>query len=153
MSLYVLDTDTLTLFEEGHSAVLQRIGAHPAAELAITVLSVEEQLSGWYSRLRQAKDPARLALAYRRLARTIRFLSGLRILDFDESAILEYTQLQKKKLKVRKMDLRIAAVVLQHKAVLVSRNLQDFQRIPGLPLKTGRNKPRTLWLGTEPYRS
>jgi tRNA(fMet)-specific endonuclease VapC len=47
MSLYVLDTDTLTLFEEGHPSVLQRVEAHSADDLAITVLSVEEQLSGW----------------------------------------------------------------------------------------------------------
>ena len=135
MSFYVLDTDTLTLFEEGHPNVLQRVAAHPAAGLAITLLSVEEQLSGWYSRLRQAKDPARLALAYGRLARTVRFLSKLQILDFDQPAILEYMQLQKKKLKVRKMDLRIATVVLHHKAVLVSRNLKDFQRVPGLSIE------------------
>ena len=135
MNFYVLDTDTLTLFEEGHPNVLQRVAAHSAADLAITVLSVEEQLSGWYSRLRQAKDPARLALAYGRLARTVRFLSKLQILDFDQPAILEYMQLQKKKLKVRKMDLRIAAVVLHHKAVLVSRNLKDFQRVPGLSIE------------------
>jgi hypothetical protein len=32
--------------------------------LAITVISVEEQLSGWYRRLRQAKKPEQLARVY-----------------------------------------------------------------------------------------
>ena len=39
---------------------------------------------------------------------------------------------KKLKLNVRKMDLRIAAIVLEHRGVLVSRNLRDFQRIPNL---------------------
>lgn len=67
MNLYVLDTDTLTLFQEGHPKVRERAGAVPAAEIAISVISVEEQLSGWYAQLRQAKRPDRLAWAYRRL--------------------------------------------------------------------------------------
>lgn len=135
MSLYVLDTDTLTLFEEGQPAVLRRVAAHAPGELAITVLSVEEQLSGWYTRVRKAKGPAQLALAYARLAKTVRFLSRIQILDFDEPAIRRYEQLRKLRSQVRKMDLRIAAVVLEHGAVLVTRNARDFGRIPGMQIE------------------
>lgn len=56
MTPYVLDTDTLTLFQENHPAVIRHVANHPPADVAITVLSVEEQLSGWYTRLRRAKD-------------------------------------------------------------------------------------------------
>ncbi len=89
MNLYVLDTDTLTLFQEGHPMVRERAGVVPTAEITITVLSVEEQLSGWYTQLRQAKKPDRLAWADRRLAQNVRFLSRLQIpdSDFDEVAI------------------------------------------------------------------
>jgi tRNA(fMet)-specific endonuclease VapC len=48
MSLHVLDTDALSLLQEGHAAVRARVAACPAEDLAITVISVEEQLSGWY---------------------------------------------------------------------------------------------------------
>ena len=75
MSLYVLDTDMLTLVSEGHPTVGRRFLEHGPEELAITVLTVEEQLSGWYTELRKAKRPAKLARAYRRLADTVRFLS------------------------------------------------------------------------------
>jgi len=48
MSLFVLDTDVLSLLQRGHPIVVQRCASKPASELAITVISVEEQLSGWY---------------------------------------------------------------------------------------------------------
>lgn len=135
MSLYVLDTDILTLFEEGQPIVVQRVQAHSPSELAITVLRVEEQLSGWYTRVRKAKDNAQLALAYSRLAKTVRFLARLQILDYGEAAIQRWEQLRKAKIKIGRMDLRIAAVVLDHKAILVSRNLHDFQKVPGLQIE------------------
>jgi hypothetical protein len=73
--------------------------------LAISVVTVEEQLSGWYAHLRQAKRPERLAWAYRRLAAIVRFLSRVQIVDFDEAAIQRCEQLKKRKIKVRQMDL------------------------------------------------
>jgi tRNA(fMet)-specific endonuclease VapC len=38
-------------------------------------------------------------------------------------------------LNVLKNDLRIAAVTLEHGGILVSRNLRDFQRVPGLQVE------------------
>ena len=70
MRPYVLDTDTLTLYQENHSAVVGRVVQHSPADIAITVLSIEEQLSGWYTRLRRAKDVDDLAAVYERLAAT-----------------------------------------------------------------------------------
>jgi len=45
MSLYVLDTDTISLAEKGHSTVCQNLTHHPPTDLAIGVVTVEEQLS------------------------------------------------------------------------------------------------------------
>ena len=76
MTLYVLDTDTLTLLEEGHPAVGRRFLQERPEDTAITVLTVEEQLSGWYTQVRKAKRPDKLAWAYRRLADTVSFLAN-----------------------------------------------------------------------------
>src|SRR5947209_4423885 len=111
MSLYILDTGMLTLFQDGHPKVSERVQQVPANDLAITVLSVEEQLPGRYTQLRQAKKPERLAWAYRRLAENVRFLSRVQIIDFDEAAIATYDNLRQRKLKVRRTDLQIASVV------------------------------------------
>ena len=135
MTVHVLDTDILTLLQERHLAVQERVAACRPEELAITVISVEEQLSGWYRRLRKAKKPAELARVYQRLAAAVQSLSRLQILSFTEQAIRRYDELRKLKLNVRKMDLRIAAITIDEGATLVTRNVRDFQDIPGLKIE------------------
>jgi tRNA(fMet)-specific endonuclease VapC len=125
----------LTLLEEGHPAVSRRFLEQRPEDTAITVLSVEEQLSGWYTQIRKAKRPERLAWAYRRLTDAVGFLAHLRILTYNEQAIARYEQLRKAKVRIGRMDLRIAAVVLEHGAVLVTRNSRDFGKVPGLPIE------------------
>jgi tRNA(fMet)-specific endonuclease VapC len=98
-------------------------------------MSVEEQLSGWYSLLRRAKRRKQLARVYQELAESVQFLGGWRILSFPEPAIVRYAQLAALKLQVRKMDLRIAAITLENACTLVTRNLRDFQRVPGLVIE------------------
>jgi tRNA(fMet)-specific endonuclease VapC len=135
MSLYVLDTDTFQLFQDKHPLVIVRVEATAPEDLAISVITVEEQLSGWYALLRQSKQPERLLWAYRRLAATARFLSRVQIVDFEEAAYQRYAELKKSKLKIGASDLRIAAMVLERNAILVTRNVRDFQQVPGLQLE------------------
>jgi tRNA(fMet)-specific endonuclease VapC len=135
MSLYILDTDMLTLYQHGHPLVRQRVLSHPPAELAITVISVEEELSGWYTLLRQAKQPPQFERAYEQLADSIPFLAQWRILSFVQAAIARWEALRRLKINIRKMDLRIAAITLENSGILVTRNLRDFQRVPNLSLQ------------------
>jgi tRNA(fMet)-specific endonuclease VapC len=116
MTSYVLDTDTLTLFQENHPAVVRQVANHPPADVAITVLSVEEQLSGWYTRLRRAKDLDELAAVYERMTATAASLGRFQVLSFTKPAILRFQQLHALKLGVSKMDLRIAAVTRRSSA-------------------------------------
>ena len=57
MTLYVLDTDTFQLFQEGHPLVIARVRAVAPGDRAISVITVEEQLSGWYAQLARRNDP------------------------------------------------------------------------------------------------
>ena len=81
MTPYILDTDTLSLFQQGHPKVGQRCQARPFTDLAITVISLEEQLSGWYTALRKARRPDDLARAFQRLVDTVRSLAPSRDLS------------------------------------------------------------------------
>jgi tRNA(fMet)-specific endonuclease VapC len=135
MTPHILDTDTLSLLQQGHPRVSQQCRARPANDLAITVISVEEQLSGWYTALRKARRPDDLALAYQSLADTVPFLAQWTILSLTAAAISRSQQLIGLRLNVRRMDLRIAAIVLEHGGTLVTRNTRDFGRVTGLVLE------------------
>ena len=132
MKLFVLDTDMLTLLEEAHPAVCKKVGAVPADELAVTVVTVEEKLTGWYTLIRRAKKPDQFIHAYRRLAGAVNLLKPLRVLEVSQAGFDLYQNLKAQKLGVGRMDLLIAAVVLDAKATLVTRNRSDFAKVPGL---------------------
>jgi tRNA(fMet)-specific endonuclease VapC len=132
MSPYILDTDILTLLQRSDPVLYQRVASHPASEVMITVISIEEQLSGWYTLLRRAKKKDVLASIYQRFTDSVRFAGRLPILSFTEPAILRYEKLKTLKLNIRKKDLCIAAIVLENGGTLISRNLRDFQRVPSL---------------------
>ena len=130
--LYVLDTDTLSRFRMGNVAIAERLLATAPEQAAISVITVEEQLSGWYIQLRQQQDDARLAAVYERIVQTVALLGQFRLLTFDAAAIARYRELQKLRLNIGKMDMRIGAIALTHGATVVTSNVQDFARIPGL---------------------
>ncbi|CBN53998.1 hypothetical protein OSCI_440012 [Kamptonema sp. PCC 6506] len=46
MSLWVLDTDHVSLFQQNHPIVSSRISAVNSDEIAVTVITVEEQFYG-----------------------------------------------------------------------------------------------------------
>lgn len=134
MSLFVLDTDMLTLNQRGHNIVARHIAEHNPADLAICVISVEEQLSGWYAVVRQAKTKEKLARAYSQLARCVESLARITVLPFNEACIDRFEALRSTKIPVRTMDLRIAATVVEFGGTLVTRNSRDFEHVPGLTI-------------------
>ncbi len=132
MTRFVLDTDVLSLLQRGHATVAAHLGRHAPDEVATTIITVEEQLSGWYTLLRQAKTAEELVPVYERMTQTVRFLRKLPILTFSQSAAAAYEQLRRQKPRRGRMDLRIAAIALAERATLVTRNLEHFSDIEGL---------------------
>ena len=135
MSLFVLDTDILSLDYRDDPIVVQRVDARPPAELAISILTVDEQPTGRYTLTRQARRPEDIARAYAHLGEAVVRLGHWRILPYTEPAIARVALLKALRLNVRLMDLRIAAVALENQAVVVSRNRRDFGRVPGLSVE------------------
>ncbi|MBY0526547.1 MAG: type II toxin-antitoxin system VapC family toxin [Gemmataceae bacterium] len=58
----------------------------------------------------------------------------LTVLPIDASAAKQFEQLlrNRKLKKIGRGDLLIASIALAHKATLATRNLRDFQQVPGL---------------------
>jgi tRNA(fMet)-specific endonuclease VapC len=132
MSLWVLDTDMLTIWLRGQETVAARVATTPPQQLAVTIITVEEILRGWYTQLRQARDDQQLARAYQALQETVEFTRGILLLPFDLPGIRRYRQLRTHHRRIGTNDLRIAAIVLEQQGILVTRNPTDFVDIPGL---------------------
>jgi tRNA(fMet)-specific endonuclease VapC len=106
----VLDIDHLTLHYRGDPIVVRRGDARPPTELAITVLTVDEQLTGWYTLTRQARRPEEIARASAHLGEAVARLGHWSILPYTESAIARVAQLKALRLNVRLMGIRIGCI-------------------------------------------
>ena len=132
----VLDTDTLTIVQRGtglaYDRLIARLSAPPADNLVwVTILSLEEQMRGWMEYIKRGK-PQELPSHYARLQALYEDFATRLVLPFDEAAAVVYERLLRARTRVGAMDLRIAAIVIARQDVLVSANVQHFQRIPGL---------------------
>jgi tRNA(fMet)-specific endonuclease VapC len=133
MSLFLLDTDTLSLLEQGHAVVLRNVNHHPVADIAVSAITIQGQMQGFLAALSRARNPQQVALAYEMLVtRLLPAWSRFPVLAFTETAILRFEQLRSLRLNVGLMDLRIAAVALENGLTVVTRNQRDFGRVPGL---------------------
>jgi tRNA(fMet)-specific endonuclease VapC len=132
VSLFLLDTDHLTLYHMGHPQLLQNVARHLTHHLAISVITVEEQLTGWQRALNQATSNPRREQIYQRMAHTVESLSGWRVLPLTCAALNRHAQLIRQRLNVGSNDLKIAASALENNAIVVTRNLRDFGRVAGL---------------------
>lgn len=133
--MYILDSDHISLFQRRDAAVSGRVLATPAVELATTVITVEEQLRGRMAQVRRARSDAEIVRAYHNLLVTFHYFQTIAIMAFDEEAQAIFNRLRAQRLRVGTLDLRIAAITLSQNAALVTRNRQDFDRIPSLQIE------------------
>ena len=83
----------------------------------------------------RAKTVAEEIRAYTRLMTHLLSFRSIQVLPFDERAATEYQRLRRLRLRIGTMDLKIAAIVLAHDATLLSRNLADVRKVPGLKVE------------------
>ena len=134
--MVVLDTDHLTLLERRQSAgsrVLHpRLDRLETASRSTTIVTYEEQTRGWMAHMARAKKVAQEIEAFGRLKTHLHSFRNILVLEFDERAGVEYQWLRRSRVRIGTMDLKIAAIVLAHDATLLTKNLSDFRKVPGL---------------------
>lgn len=137
MSIWILDTDHVSLLLQGNQAVRSKVD-QVSPDIAITIVTVQEIFNGWIVKINDPTQSSNLVRLYTNLWTTLEFFKGVRTLNFAAAAytcyerlLRENQQLNKKRLQ---KDLRIAAIALSVKGVMVTRNQRDFSQIPGLVL-------------------
>ncbi len=134
--MFVLDTDHLTLLEWGSGAIGQRmherIRALPEGEVVTTIITFEEQTRGWLAFQARARTLQQQVDAYRKLKRHLDIYLRIQVLEFDAEVAAEFERLQRLRLRIGTMDLKIAAIALTHDATVLTKNFKDFSRVPDL---------------------
>lgn len=133
--MYMLDTDHATLYQQGHPTLGQRLERLQPNLLATSVITYDEQVSGRLAIVHKARNPQERIVAYHWLQRTLQFFCRMPVLPFDEAAATMFQQLTTLRLRIGTQDLLIAAIALSNEVTLLTRNLRDFQKVPGLTLE------------------
>ncbi|MGE0132359.1 MAG: type II toxin-antitoxin system VapC family toxin [Blastocatellales bacterium] len=137
--MYILDTDHVSLLEKKQTAesqrLLFRLTGVPSEEKATTIVTFEEQMRGWMAWIAQAPSLREQVVRYGYLNQTLQRYCAFTVLDFDEHAAEGFQRLKTARIRIGAMDLKIASIALANNATLLSRNLKDFSKVPGLKVE------------------
>lgn len=126
----MLDTNIcIYLIKQQPPTVIERFLSHPVGAIGVSSITVAELAFGVNKSRQMAKN--RLALE--------QFLAPLEVAVFDHDAALSYgrvrARLEASGSPIGSMDLLIAAHALSLGVRLVTNNLREFRRVPGLKLE------------------
>ena len=135
MTLWILDTDHISLYQRGDLNVINRLSSANPKNIPGTVISLEEQMYGRLSEIKKATSAISLITAYSRLEITLDYFKSVQVLPFDQNAHTSFESLIRQKLRVGTQDLRIAAIALSVNGIVVTRNQKDFGKVPNLQVE------------------
>jgi tRNA(fMet)-specific endonuclease VapC len=106
MTLWILDTDHVSLFQTGHPSVTKKIQSTSPNSIFVTIITLEEQMYGRLNQVRKAKSLENLTAAYLNLNFTLNYFQTINVLDFDQKAATCYQEITNQKIRVGTQDLR-----------------------------------------------
>lgn len=106
--------------------------AEAEVDVFTTVVTAQEITQGWNAELNRLKAGRDQVRAYAAFLVALKAFERISILPFDDDAADCFHLLLESRLRVGTMDLKIAAITISHGATLLSRNLVDFTKVPGL---------------------
>jgi len=125
--IYLLDTNAcIAVLNDRHAPLTHRLREHRPDEIRLCSIVKAELLYGVHRSTRQAEN----------LAHLVAFFDAFVSLPFDDSCADHYGRIRSALFGVGKPiganDLLIAAIALRHEAILVTHNVDEFSRVPGL---------------------
>ena len=136
--IYLLDTDHLSLWQRGNEEgirVRNRIRQLAPDDYGITVITYAEQAKGWLAAVSRANSPEAEVRAFGQMQQSLRFCTAFAIWGFTENAASIFARLRQAGVRIATQDLRIASIALANGATLLTCNLSDFEKVPGLTVE------------------
>jgi tRNA(fMet)-specific endonuclease VapC len=137
MTLFILDTDHVSLLLEGNDRIYRQTEAL-RPQIATNIVTVQEVFNGWVGQINARASVQNPVPLYTKLWNAVEYFKGVPIVNFDEAAHQVYQRLLRENPPLRKnrlqKDMRIAAIALALDATVVTRNRKDFGLVPGLSI-------------------
>lgn len=133
--MFLLDTDHISILQRTQpesDQILLRMAVHPPAAIYWSIVSLHEQSLGANVYINRAKTSAALVRGYEMYERILTDFTNAQVLAFDTDAESRFQALRQQRVRIGTMDLRIAATALSKDMTVVTRNLADFGKVPGL---------------------
>ena len=128
--MYLLDTNIISYWMRGDPGIINKIQSLSPSDLALSAVTLAEIYYGI------EKSPTRKK---ERQLKIERIRSQLDVYPFNEPAALKYgsirAALEKQGQPISERDLQIAAIALANKFCVVTHNVKEFCRIPGLKVE------------------
>ncbi len=133
---YLLDTDHISFLQRRSGAeftnLVARIAQYSPTDFGLSIVSFHEQILGAHNFINRAQTNRDLMRGYNLLSEILNGFSTAPVLNLDSEAIATFDRLRVEKVRIATMDLRIASIALSKNLVLLTRNIRDFSKVPGL---------------------
>ncbi len=129
--MLVLDTNTLVYVFPGEGEVARRLLSTASADIAVSTVVVYELERG----IAKSKDAVKRRGQLDQLLQVVAVLP-LGIQDAKAAAVLRARR-EQDGTAIGLMDTLIAGTALAHRGVLVTRNVRELGRVPGLSVQNG----------------
>ncbi len=136
--MVLLDTEPMTVLErEGPDAdrLQARLAAIPPDDIGTTIISYEEQTRGWMAYIARMQTEETRVRAYVFLKKHLNIYCRMAVIQYDEKAAQIFERLKQQRIRIGTMDLKIAAIALANDATVLTRNTQDFSKVPDLKIE------------------
>jgi tRNA(fMet)-specific endonuclease VapC len=134
--MFLLDTDHVVISQQlapvEYDHLIRRIRQHNPSDFFVSIISFHEQVMGWNAYISRTRDTAGVVPGYTRLEGVLANFSQAQVLPFDDAAADVFDDLRKQRVRIATMDLRIASIALSRTMTVLTRNIVDFDRVPGL---------------------
>ena len=136
---YLLDTDHISILQRQsvteYTMLIAQISKHSLENLAFSIISFHEQVMGCHTYINRARTTGDTVRGYNMLGRVLKNFAVVPVIEFDATAAEVFDSLLARRVRVGTMDLRIASIAPSRNMILVTRNVNEFNKIPGLQVE------------------
>lgn len=136
--MYLLDTDHVSELQSNTRAgrsLIARMGQIAPDDYGTTIITFEEQMRGRLAQVAATERASSQSVtSYTLLNSTLRFYYQIAVWQYTDTAARQVEAFREAGVRVGTQDLKIASIALSFGATLLTRNVRDFAKIPGLLL-------------------